>query len=259
MARMTHTGAVPQDLCPTVAATAEQRRIIFMAAALLLDYPNADLPSTNADSPRPALGSSYPNAGCSSSETSFSQKVGAVAAQLRELPAEFSREFGAFLLAAREMGVRGLQTHYVDTFDQRRRCSLYLTYYAVGDTRQRGAALVAFKEHLQFLGFELDRDELPDHLCVILEAAALAQDDLHDAAVELLAAHRDGIEVLRAALEHVSSPYAHLVRAVCMALPQVDQETADRYFTLITAGPPAEMVGLDTMPLPFPAMTGASS
>lgn len=229
--RMTHTGAVPSDLTPTVTTNREQRHTIFMAAALLLDYP----------------------------DEGFSEKAQAVAAQVDDLPPTIGQEFLEFLQAAQHLGERGLQTHYVDTFDQRRRCSLYLSYYAVGDTRQRGTALVSFGEHLKQLGFELNRDELPDHLCVMLEAAALARGDAHEAAVELLAAHRDGIEVLRTALEQAESPYAHLVRAVCMALPQVDQETADRYFTLITTGPPAEMVGLETTPLPFPTVTGSSS
>ena len=35
---------------------------------------------------------------------------------------------------------------YVETFDSRRRCNLYLTYYAHGDTRKRGMALLRFKQ-----------------------------------------------------------------------------------------------------------------
>ena len=38
--------------------------------------------------------------------------------------------------------------HYVQTFDLRRRCALYLTYYRYGDTRKRGLAMVAFKSRL---------------------------------------------------------------------------------------------------------------
>jgi nitrate reductase delta subunit len=32
--------------------------------------------------------------------------------------------------------------HYVQTFDLRRRCALYLTYYRYGDTRKRGMAMI---------------------------------------------------------------------------------------------------------------------
>ena len=35
-----------------------------------------------------------------------------------------------------------LQQEYVETFDHTRRCALYLTYFAYGDTRRRGVALV---------------------------------------------------------------------------------------------------------------------
>ena len=39
-----------------------------------------------------------------------------------------------------------LEAEYVATFDHRRRCALYLTYYSYGDTRKRGVALVTFKQ-----------------------------------------------------------------------------------------------------------------
>jgi len=67
----------------------------------------------------------------------------------------------------------------------------------------------------------------------------------------MLAAHRDGLEVLRAALHHQNSPFAHLVIAVAMALPTIDAETTHNYLDLIRSGPPAELVGIGT-PLPFP-------
>ena len=33
---------------------------------------------------------------------------------------------------------------YVETFDLRRRCTMYLTYWTAGDTRNRGAAMLEF-------------------------------------------------------------------------------------------------------------------
>ena len=65
-----------------------------------------------------------------------------------------------------------LQADYVETFDTRRRCNLFLTYFAHGDTRKRGMALLRFKQTYLASGFELDDAELPDHLCVVLEYAA---------------------------------------------------------------------------------------
>ncbi len=65
-----------------------------------------------------------------------------------------------------------LQADYVATFDQRKRCCLYLTYYAHGDTRKRGLALLRLKQTYHAAGLRLTDDELPDHLAVVLEYAA---------------------------------------------------------------------------------------
>ena len=47
-----------------------------------------------------------------------------------------------FLSHVASTPLTALQTDYVATFDQRKRCCLYLTYYAHGDTRNRGVALL---------------------------------------------------------------------------------------------------------------------
>ncbi|ALP49890.1 nitrate reductase molybdenum cofactor assembly chaperone [Corynebacterium glutamicum] len=219
----THTGKIPDHFVPRISMTEEQRRVVFMMNSLLLDYP----------------------------EEGFVDKLNAVEAQLDVLPLPVAAHVVEFLDAARVAGPRAMQEAYVETFDQRRRCSLFLTYYAVGDTRQRGTAILTFRQTLQQLGFESERDELPDHLCVVLEAAALADSSLFDAATQVLSAHRDGIEVLRAALDNLDSPYRYLIMSLCQALPEIDEETANSYMELIRSGPPAEMVGIGT-PLPFP-------
>lgn len=222
--RRTHTGKLPENFTRPVKLREAQRRSLFMMASLLLDYP---------------------------ADNRYLEILAVTAEQAGELPPAVARELTEFLEAARRLGLRGLQTHYVETFDQRRRCSPYLSYYAVGDTRQRGAAILAFRQQLQALGFELAREELADHIGVILEAAATGDRNAHRGATEILSAHRDGIEVLRAALEHLNSPFAYLVIALTMGLPEIDKSTADSYLELIRTGPPAELVGIGT-PLPFP-------
>src|SRR5262249_21984899 len=67
-----------------------------------------------------------------------------------------------------------LAAQYVDTFDLRLRCCLYLSYYAFGDTRKRGTALVRFAHAYRVAGFEQPTGELPDHLAVVCNFAALA-------------------------------------------------------------------------------------
>ena len=208
-----------------VPMTDDQRRTVLMAVATLLDYPGDD------------------------AETRWD----AVADALPSLPLAAADPLAAFLAHARAVGKRALEEHYVDTFDQKRRCNLYLSYYATGDTRQRGVALLSFREMLHAVGLEQDADELPDHLCVVCEAAALEPGDpaTGDAiAADVLATHRDGIEVLRHALTGRGSAYVHVIDALVTAMPPLDDDTRERYLRLVTAGPPAELVG--TMDLPFP-------
>lgn len=217
-----HTGVIPAPTEP-ISMSEAQRRALFMMASVLLDYP----------------------------DDGWEHKLRVVHEQAATLPAGVEKLLQPFFAFAYQQGQRGLEEHYVSTFDQRRRCSLFLTYYAVGDTRQRGAAIWAFKEALESMSFTMQRDELPDHLCVVLEAAALADDQSHSMACGMLSAHRDGIEVLRTALEHAGSPYAGIVTAICAALPPIDDATRENFLELIRSGPPAEVVGIES-PLPFP-------
>ena len=53
--------------------------------------------------------------------------------------------FARFLAWLRATSPADVAQHYVQTFDLRRRCALYLTYYRYGDTRKRGMAMLEFK------------------------------------------------------------------------------------------------------------------
>src|SRR5699024_4042375 len=175
----------------------------------------------------------------------------AVEQHVADLPQAISEDYREFLSWAYYARLRDSEEHYVEPFDQRRRRSLNLTYYAVGDTRQRRIAIMTIDEQLRSLGFDFDEnDELPYHLCVVLEALGLSEGSSHEQAVEFVASYRDGLEVLRAALEHTDSPYVSLFIAVCRALPRVDAEIAQKYVDLIRTGPPAEVVGIADLPFP---------
>ena len=135
-----------------------------------------------------------------------------------------------------------LQTDYVELFDLRRRCCLYLTYYAYGDTRKRGMALLAFKHAYRKAGMVLADSELPDHLAVVLEFAATA--DL-EAGRKLLLENRAGLELLGLALRDADSPYAGVVTAVSGTLPRLRGDERDVVRRLVAEGPPGEDVGLE--------------
>lgn len=136
-----------------------------------------------------------------------------------------------------------LRREYVETFDYTRRCAPYLTYFAYGDTRKRGRALVEFKQAYRRCGVELvDADaELPDHLAVVLEFGASADSSV---ALGLLLEHRAGLEVLRLALADARSRWADAVVAVCATLPPLDGAESTAIARLVAQGPPSEDVGL---------------
>ena len=134
-----------------------------------------------------------------------------------------------------------LQQEYVETFDLRKQCGLYLSHYTEGDTRKRGMALLRLKRLYAAAGFPLDGPELPDYLPAMLEFAALAPAG-HGR--RLLAEHRPGLELLRAALRECGSPYLVLVEAVCADLPRPASVELERVRRLAVEGPPLEEVGL---------------
>jgi nitrate reductase delta subunit len=134
-----------------------------------------------------------------------------------------------------------LQQAYVDTFDLRRRCCPYLTYYSSGDTRKRGMALLQFTSTYRMAGFELTGGELPDHLAVLCEFTGTMPEPGRD----LFRKHRAGLELLRTALADAKSPWLHVVDAIRAVLPEAAPRDLRRALDLARTGPPAEEVGLE--------------
>jgi nitrate reductase molybdenum cofactor assembly chaperone NarJ/NarW len=165
---------------------------------------------------------------------------------LRAASAELGEEQASLLQPVLDRVARTplleLQQEYVETFDLRRRCALYLTYYAFGDTRKRGMALLNFKSAYRKAGLVVDESELPDHLAVVLEFAATA--DLKNGR-RLLLEHRAGLELLHLSLRDRGSSYAAVVAAVSATLPKLRGDEGDAVRRLVLEGPPNEEVGLE--------------
>ena len=149
--------------------------------------------------------------------------------------------FSTFFADTATMTLDEIQRHYVEIFDMRRRCSLFLTSWTHGDTRNRGMALVYFKEVYKNAGIILTDEELPDHLAVVLEFAALV--DPVEGAL-LLAEHRAPIELIRDALHAAKSLYASVLDAIVETLAPMTPEIAERARAIALNGPPQEFVGL---------------
>ncbi|TDC68566.1 nitrate reductase molybdenum cofactor assembly chaperone [Actinomadura sp. GC306] len=157
------------------------------------------------------------------------------------LPEPAAAPLAAFLDHLDATPLRQLESDYVETFDHRKRCCLYLSYYAYGDTRKRGMALLRFKQAYEAAGLVLDEGELPDHLAVVLEFAATGD---VAAGRRLLLEHRAGLELLRLALTGSRSPWGTVLDAVSATLPPLSGRTEEAVARLIAEGPPEEEVGL---------------
>lgn len=199
---------------PVTVMAERDRRVVWRLAALLLDYPG---------------------------EKTL-ELLDQITSAASELPEEVSAHFEAALTYLRDTPSIEVAQNYVETFDLRRRASLHLTFYAYGDTRKRGMALLRFKHAYRQAGVELGDEELPDHLPVLLEFAATVDPIGGE---RLLGEHVPVIELLRLSLGDNNSPYSGVLAAVLATLPPVTTADRRRITELAAQGPPEEEVGLE--------------
>ncbi|GGK45524.1 nitrate reductase molybdenum cofactor assembly chaperone [Nocardia camponoti] len=199
---------------PVTVMPENARRVVWRAAALLLDYPGEKLLSL----------------------------LDPLNSAIAELPEEVRAHFLPLLDYLRTTPEIEVAQRYVETFDMRRRSSMHLTFYAFGDTRKRGMALLRFKHAYRQAGAELGDEELPDHLPVLLEFAAIVDPIGGE---RLLGEHVPVMELLRLSLSDNGSPYAGALAAVLATLPPVTTADRRRIAELAAEGPPEEEVGLD--------------
>ena len=228
-AALADLGPIPMPIGEPTPAL-EARAVAWLAAALLLGYPDdearAGLPAV-----RHAL-------------TQVADRLPrAVVAPLLELADE--------LVVTDPLTA---QRRYVAIFDTRRRCCPYLTYYLHGDTRRRGVALWRVQASLRACGFEPRDGELPDHLSVLCELAAVGDEQV---ALTLIGEHRPGLTLFAEALRQAGSGYVRVVAAIEALLPPDDGSTAAATVAaaLAASGPPSEHVGRAGWTAPFTALT----
>ncbi|UAK35083.1 nitrate reductase molybdenum cofactor assembly chaperone [Nocardia asteroides] len=199
---------------PVVELAQRDRQLVWRIAALLLDYP---------------------------SEQTLAM-IGQLTDAATVLPDEVRARLSECLEYLRTTPPLELAADYVATFDMRRRASLHLTFYAYGDTRKRGMALLRFKHAYRHAGVELGDEELPDHLPVLLEFAATVDPIGGE---RLLGEHVPVLELLRLSLSDNGSPYAGVLAAIGATLPPPTTADRRRIAELAAQGPPEEEVGLE--------------
>ncbi|GAA1396619.1 nitrate reductase molybdenum cofactor assembly chaperone [Luteococcus peritonei] len=135
------------------------------------------------------------------------------------------------------------QSFHVQEFDISRRHALHLSYWTDGDTRRRGEVLAGIKQVYRDSGLLVRLDgELPDHLPLVLEFAALGDPQRGH---ELLVRYRPSLELLRMQLETDELPQAGILQAICATLPGASPSSRAEVQQMVDAAIPVETVGLD--------------
>jgi nitrate reductase molybdenum cofactor assembly chaperone NarJ/NarW len=124
-----------------------------------------------------------------------------------------------------------LEARYVELFDRGRATSLHLFEHVHGDSRDRGPAMIDLTQTYEKAGLLMRPDELPDHLCVVLEFASTQPPAL---AREFLGEMAHILNSIFSALRKRGSRYASVVAAVlelaghkAEAVPVADDEPLD--------------------------------
>lgn len=163
------------------------------------------------------------------------------------LPRKLSSGLSTTIEHLRARPLHDVQGEYVDTFDHRRRGCLFLTYFSNGETRKRGLALLRIKQTYLRAGLTLTEDQLPDHLCVVLEFAATTD---QRAGLKIILDNRAGLELLRLHLEDVGSAWHGALETVCRTLPGMKDKDYEAVQLLAAEGPAEEQVGLSPYSMP---------
>ncbi len=164
----------------------KDNRYSLRALAMLLGYPSAEL------------------------RANLPKLIEAIEAEA-VVPAERRQELKALAAELTRLDPMEVESRYVETFDRGRATSLHLFEHVHGDSRDRGPAMVDLAQTYEKAGLLLGPDELPDHLCVVLEFASTQPPKL---AADFLGEMEHILTAIFSALLKRGSPYAVVLAAV---------------------------------------------
>lgn len=139
------------------------------------------------------------------------------------LPAARRNELRALVFGLQRQDPLEVQASYVETFDRGRATSLHLFEHVHGDSRDRGPAMIDLAQTYEKAGLFLAPEELPDHLCVVLEFASTQPPALAKAFLGEVA---HILNAIFSALLKRESPYAAVIAAVLELAGQKAQAVA---------------------------------
>lgn len=152
----------------------------------------------------------------------FDALVGAIDEE-GALPAARRNELRALVTGLQRQDPLEVQARYVETFDRGRATSLHLFEHVHGDSRDRGPAMIDLAQTYEKAGLFLAPEELPDHLCVVLEFASTQPPALAKAFLSEVA---HILNAIFSALLKRESPYAAVIAAVLELAGQKAQAVA---------------------------------
>jgi nitrate reductase delta subunit len=127
------------------------------------------------------------------------------------IPAARRAELSALAQELVRLDAMEVESRYVETFDRGRATSLHLFEHVHGDSRDRGPAMVDLAQTYEKAGLLMGPDEMPDHLCVVLEFASTQPAKV---AASFLGEMEHILTAIFSALLKRSSPYAAVIAAV---------------------------------------------
>lgn len=110
------------------------------------------------------------------------------------------------------------QSNYTSLFEMNRRYTLYMSYYKMTDSRERGTVLAKLKMLYEMFGVSESTSELSDYLPLLLEFLALAdyEDDPRKNDLQLaFSVIEDGTySLLQRSITDSDAPYIKLVKLI---------------------------------------------
>lgn len=155
-------------------------------------------------------------------EGTFSEENRVVITDTTGLSSENRQELLAIFDELSQKSLLQVQEEFSSLFEMNRRYTLYMSYYKMNDSRQRGSLLAKLKMLYEMFGVSENSSELSDYLPLVLEFLAVAdfEDDPRRDDLQLaFSVLEDGTYcLLEKAISESDKPYIRLIKVIRQVL-----------------------------------------